>query len=160
MWWFASLSATPFAADRATPDLTVLLRESGRTGFREEGSNPHLGIRRYWRKGRERFLSHAEIRSLGSCLRARIGEWLLAVAFVRLLLLTGCRKSEDPCVALDGLARRRAVHPGQQDWPPECLAVACRTGRAGRNRAVFGTNVSGPAGRRAALRKLVGSFLS
>ena len=92
--WFASLAATPAAADRSMPVLSVIMREAERLGFREEGSNPCLGIRRYRRKGRERFLSDTEIGSLGKCLKAREGDEPLAVAAVRLLLLTGCRKSE------------------------------------------------------------------
>ncbi|MYE14454.1 MAG: site-specific integrase [Boseongicola sp. SB0675_bin_26] len=92
--WFASLRATPVAADRSMPVLSVIMREAERMGFREEGSNPCLGIRRYRRKGRERFLSDAEIRTLGACLRAREGEQTLAIAAIRLLLLTGCRRSE------------------------------------------------------------------
>ena len=92
--WFASLSATPVAADRSMPVLSVIMREAERMGFREEGSNPCRGIRRYRRKGRERFLSDAEIRSLALRLDAREGEHPLTVAAIRLLLLTGCRKSE------------------------------------------------------------------
>ena len=92
--WFASLAATPVAADRSMPILSVIMREAERMGFRDEGSNPCLGIRRYRRKGRERFLSDAEIRSLARCLDTREHEHPLAVAAVRLLLLTGCRKSE------------------------------------------------------------------
>ena len=92
--WFASLAATPVAADRSMPILSVIMREAERMGFRDEGSNPCLGIRRYRRKGRERFLSDAEIRSLARCLDALEDEHPLAVAAVRLLLLTGCRKSE------------------------------------------------------------------
>ena len=92
--WFASLRATPVAADRSMPVLSVIMREAERMGFREEGSNPCHGIRRYRRKGRERFLSDAQIRFLGACLRARESERPLAVAAIRLLLLTGCRRSE------------------------------------------------------------------
>ncbi len=92
--WFASLRATPVAADRSMPVLSVIMREAERMGFREEGSNPCLGIRRYRRQGRERFLTDAEIRSLGVCLRTREYDQPLAVAAIRLLLLTGCRRSE------------------------------------------------------------------
>ena len=92
--WFASLAATPVAADRSMPVLSVIMREAERMGLRAEGSNPCHGIRRYRRKGRERFLSDAEIRALARCLDAREDEHPLAVAVVRLLLLTGCRKSE------------------------------------------------------------------
>ena len=92
--WFASLRATPVAADRSMPVLSVIMREAERMGFREEGSNPCRGIRRYRRKGRERFLSDAEIRSLAACLDASEGARPLGVAAIRLLMLTGCRKSE------------------------------------------------------------------
>ena len=92
--WFISLRATPVAADRSMPDLSVTMREAERMGFRKEGSNPCLGIRRYRRQGRERFLSDAEIRSLAVCLKAHEGDEPLAVAAIRLLVLTGSRKSE------------------------------------------------------------------
>ena len=55
--WFASLRATPVAADRSMPVLSVIMREAEAMGLRPEGSNPCRGIRRYRRKGRERFLS-------------------------------------------------------------------------------------------------------
>ena len=66
--WFASLAATPVAADRSMPILSVIMREAQRMGLRREGSNPCRGIRRYRRKGRERFLSEDEIRSLSAVL--------------------------------------------------------------------------------------------
>ena len=92
--WFASLRATPVSADRSMPILSVILTEAERMGVRPEGSNPCRGIRRYRRKGRERFLSNAEIGRLAEQLSAHEGERPLHVAAVRLLLLTGCRKSE------------------------------------------------------------------
>ena len=92
--WFASCRATPVAADRSMPVLSVIMKEAERMGYRPEGSNPCRGIRRYRRKGRERFLSDAEIGRLAATLSAHEGERPLEVAAVRLLLLTGCRKSE------------------------------------------------------------------
>ena len=92
--WFASRRATPVAADRSMPILSVIMTEAERMGYRPEGSNPCRGIRRYRRKGRERFLSDAEIGRLGASLSVHEGERPLQVAAVRLLLLTGCRKSE------------------------------------------------------------------
>ena len=41
--WFASLRATPVAADRSMPVLSVILREAEAMGLRPEGSNPCLG---------------------------------------------------------------------------------------------------------------------
>ena len=90
--WFASLRSTPAAADRAAPVLSVIMREAESLGFRNEGSNPCGNIRRYRRRGRERFLSREETRRLGTVLKEHDGHVLAAV--VKLLALTGCRKSE------------------------------------------------------------------
>ena len=92
--WFASLRATPVSADRSMPVLSIILTEAERMGVRPEGSNPCRGIRRYRRKGRERYLTDGEIRRLAGILSAHEAERPLHVAAVRLLLLTGCRKSE------------------------------------------------------------------
>ena len=92
--WFASLRATPAAADRSMPILSVILKEAELMGCRPEGSNPCRGIRRYRRKGRERFLSDEEIRRIAARLSAHEARWPLDVAAIRLLMLTGCRKSE------------------------------------------------------------------
>ena len=92
--WFASLHATPVAADRSAPILSVIMRQAEVYGYRPEGSNPCAGIRRYRRKGRERFLSGPELRRLGQILDRHEGVHPRKAAFVRLLLLTGCRKTE------------------------------------------------------------------
>ena len=92
--WFASLRATPVMADRSAPILSVIMRQAELYGYRPEGSNPCTGIRRYRRKGRERFLSGAELRGLAKVLDSHEARHPGHVAFIRLLLLTGCRKSE------------------------------------------------------------------
>ena len=92
--WFASLRATPVAADRSMPVLSVIMGEAEAMGLRPEGSNPCRGIRRYRRKGRERFLSDDEIRRLSARLSAHAESRPLSVGAIRLLLLTGCRKGE------------------------------------------------------------------
>ena len=92
--WFASLHATPVAADRSAPILSVILRQAVVYGYRPEGSNPCAGIRRYRNKGRERFLSGQELRRLALTLDRHEERRPSHVAFLRLLLLTGCRKSE------------------------------------------------------------------
>ena len=92
--WHASLHATPFAADRAAPVLSVLLRQAEVYGYRPEGSNPCVGIRRYRRRGRERFLSPEEMQRLGAVLSRHEPDHPLEIATIRLLLLTGCRRNE------------------------------------------------------------------
>ena len=90
--WFASLRSTPAAARSAAAVLSVIMREAEILGHRPEGSNPCLNIRRYRRRGRERFLSREETRRLGTVLARHDGHVLAAA--VRLLLLTGCRQNE------------------------------------------------------------------
>ena len=85
---------TPVSADRSMPVLSVIMREAEVAGLRSEGSNPCRGIRRYRRKGRERFLSDEEIRRLSARLTAHQERFPRQTAAIRLLLLTGCRKGE------------------------------------------------------------------
>ena len=92
--WFASLHATPVAADRSAPVLSVILRQAEVYGYRPEGSNPCTGIKRYRRRGRERFLTADEIRRLSQVIDRHRDSHPLQASIVRLLLLTGCRKSE------------------------------------------------------------------
>ena len=92
--WFRSLHATPAAANRSAPILSVIMQQAEAWGYRPENGNPCKGIRRY-RQGRsERFLSPEEYRRLGRVLDNLEMDHPLHVAAVRLLLLTGCRKSE------------------------------------------------------------------
>ena len=92
--WFASLRATPAAADRSLPILSTIMRHAEVHGHRPEDSNPCTGLRRYRRRGRERFLTAGEVRRLGAALVAREAASPFPAAVVRLLLLTGCRQSE------------------------------------------------------------------
>ncbi len=92
--WFASLHATPAAANRSLPVLSLIMRRAEACGCRPANSNPCVGIRRYRCPGRERFLSADEFRRLGLALAALDGTDPRTAAVVRLLLLTGCRQGE------------------------------------------------------------------
>ncbi|MCY4470367.1 MAG: tyrosine-type recombinase/integrase, partial [Thiotrichales bacterium] len=115
--WFASLHATPVAADRSAPILSVIMREAEVYGYRPEGSNPCVGIRRYRRKGRERFLSGAELRRLALTLERHEARRPLHVAFLRLLLLTGCRKSEIATLEWSSYREGRVFLPDSKTGP-------------------------------------------
>ena len=90
--WFAARRAP--AADCSLLILSVILKEAELPGYSPKGSNPYWEIRRYRRKGRQRFLSDGEIGRLAAVLSTHESGRPLQVAAVRLLLLTGCRKSE------------------------------------------------------------------
>ena len=92
--WFRSLHATPSAANRSAPVLSVIMRQAEAWGYRPENSNPCRGVRRYRQPRCERFLSFEEYRSLARALARREQDRPLHAAALRLLILTGCRKSE------------------------------------------------------------------
>ena len=92
--WFESLHAKPTSANRSLPVLSVILRQAEVYGYRPEDSNPCKDIKHYRRRTRERFLSPDEIRRVVEVLNRSDGTRPLQAAVIRLLLLTGCRKSE------------------------------------------------------------------
>ena len=115
--WFASLHATPVSADRSAPIVSVIMRQAEVYGYRPEGSNPCVGIRRYRRKGRERFLSEQELRRLALTLAHHEERRPLHVVFVRLLLLTGCRKSEIATLAWSSYREGHLFLPDSKTGP-------------------------------------------
>ncbi len=92
--WFGTLRATPAAANRSLPILSVIMREAAVYGHRAEGTNPCRGMRRYPERRRERFLTCGELRRLGRELAKAETGTPLRTAIIRLLALTGCRQSE------------------------------------------------------------------
>ena len=92
--WFESLHAKPAAANRSLPVLSVILRQAEVYGYRPEDSNPCKDIKRYHRRPRERFLSPDEIRRVVEVLNRYDETRPFQADVIRLLLLTGCRKSE------------------------------------------------------------------
>ena len=92
--WFAGLAATPAAANRSLPVLSVILRGAEALGHRTDARNPCVGIKRHRLRGRSRFLTSREMHRLGDALDAYEPRAAAAVAVVRLLLLTGARQGE------------------------------------------------------------------
>jgi len=88
---------TPMAADIAVDVLSRMYVLAEAWGLATPGNNPCRAVRRYRRRPRERFLTPDEFRRLGRAMReveaegSARPETLLAL---RLLMLTGCRKSE------------------------------------------------------------------
>ena len=114
---------------------------SGGHGMRPKDSNPCRGIRRYRRKGRERFLSDDDIRRLSARLDAHESGSPRQVAVIRLLLLTGCRKKRTPHPAMVRLSRRPSLstrlEDGAEDRDGSANPPAPFSMRSRRSRQVF-----------------------
>ena len=92
--WFAGLHMKPGAANRSAPILSAIMREAEEMGARPVDSNPVQGIRRYRRPKKERRLTPEEMARLGGALDRWEKRYPVKIAFLRLLVLTGCRKGE------------------------------------------------------------------
>ena len=93
-WFDAASKDRPGAANRALEILRAMMFRAEEWGLRERGANPCLGIAKNPRKQVARFLDADELARLGRALDAREAEWPEPVAAIRLLALTGCRRSE------------------------------------------------------------------
>lgn len=91
-----SLKEHPYQANRTLAVLSSFFTWAERHGYRPRGSNPCHDVEKYKERKRERFLSSEELARLGEALVAgeQEGEPPPAIAAIRLLILTGCRKSE------------------------------------------------------------------
>ncbi len=92
-----SLHETPAIANQAVRTLSAMYRLAEEWGMIPERTNPCRAIAEYPVGRRERFLTEAEFDRLGRALdriETEGGASASAVAAIRLLILTGCRKSE------------------------------------------------------------------
>ncbi len=91
------MRATPTTANRMLATLSRMFAVAELWQMRPDGSNPCRNIKHFREKRRERFLSDEEYRRLGEVLREVEREGSVrpsAIAAIRLLMLTGCRKAE------------------------------------------------------------------
>ncbi|MDE0715691.1 MAG: tyrosine-type recombinase/integrase [Gammaproteobacteria bacterium] len=98
----------PPLANRAVLALSGMLRVARAWGVLPPGPNSCGSVRKYREEARERFLSPAEYRKLGAVLagaEADGSELPSAIAAIRLLLLTGCRKNEIVTLKWDDIDR-------------------------------------------------------
>lgn len=93
----ARLADKPRAANHAVAVLSKVMSWAERHKLRPDGSNPCRGLEKYREIKRERFLSAAEFTRLGQVLdqaeRSR-AHGPFVIAAIRLLILTGARRSE------------------------------------------------------------------
>ena len=89
------LHDTPAMANRTVKILSKMFSLAEAWERIPPGRNPCRSVRRYKERSRERFLTPEEFRRLGRVLQEADGSvWPPAIAALRLLMLTGCRKSE------------------------------------------------------------------
>ncbi|SDW21090.1 Site-specific recombinase XerD [Albimonas donghaensis] len=155
------ISATPYEANRALALLSKMFNLAEVWGLRPDGTNPCRHVRKYPETKRKRFLSPAELARLGEVLRMaerdgyisllkkegvrelqkRVPVSVEAVAAIRLLILTGARKSEILGLRWDwiDLASGRASLPDSKTGeksiilPPPALAVLADLKRSDEN---------------------------
>ena len=87
----------PCTANRAVTLLSHMYAKAADWGMVPDGTDPCRGIEKYPQKGRERFLTDTEFQRLGKVLAEASSEGGVsgqAIAAIRLLMLTGCRKNE------------------------------------------------------------------
>ena len=87
----------PATANRMLATISRMFTLAEIWGMRPEGSNPCRNIRQFREHRRERFLSDEEYHRLGMVLNeveTETSEHPSAIAAIRLLMFTGCRKSE------------------------------------------------------------------
>lgn len=92
--WFATFGNRPGCANRSIPILSVMMQQAELYGYRPEGTNPCKGISRYKRQKMERFLNADEMARLGVSLKSIELRYPTEIKLIRLLILTGARKSE------------------------------------------------------------------
>ena len=91
------LAATPVQANNVIITLSQIYAKAQDWGIIAEGTNPCRHVALYRQRRRERFLTETEFRRLGRVLDeapANGGATPEAIAAIRLLILTGCRRGE------------------------------------------------------------------
>ena len=102
------LRNTPSMANHVVSMLSKMFSLAETWDMVPQGRNPCKAVRHYREQARERFLTPEEYRSVGAALREAEADgsmWPPAIAAIRLLMLTGCRKSEVLTLRWDDMDR-------------------------------------------------------
>ena len=116
-WFDAASRDKPGAANRAFEIMRSMMNRAEEWGFRERGTNPCLGIRKNPRRNIARFLDRDELARLGKALDAHEARWPEAVAAIRLLALTGCRRGEIVNLRWRDIGENAIVLPDSKTGP-------------------------------------------
>ena len=103
-----ALRDRPSSANRSVDILKKMFSLAEVWGLHPQGRNPCRSVRRYKERKPQRFLSAEEYQRLGRVLdevEAEGTAWLPAIAAIRLLILTGCRRNEILALRWDDVDR-------------------------------------------------------
>ena len=143
------LRSMPLTANRTVKIVSKMFKLAQGWKMVPAGRNPCRLVRRYKEEPRERFLSPDEWRRLGRALREAEADgsvWPQAIAALRLLLLTGCRRQEIVTLKWDdvdrtaGELRLRHAKTRAADGAADAVGGAC----AGRHTSYGGQSVGHP----------------
>lgn len=116
------LREIPYQANRTLGVLSVMFNQAEVWGLRPDGSNPCRHVKKYREEKRQRFLTPAELDSLGKTLHEleEAGtESRAAINAIRLLILTGCRLGEIQTLKWEHIQ-------GDSAWLPDSKSGAKR----------------------------------
>ena len=116
-WFDAASRDKPGAANRAFEILRSMMYRAEDWGLRERGTNPCIGIGKNPRRNIARFLDRDELSRLGKALDAHEARWPEAVAAIRLLALTGCRRGEVLNLRWRDIRKNAIVLPDSKTGP-------------------------------------------
>lgn len=88
------MAGIPYQANRTLYILSKMMNWAEDEGYRPLRSNPCYRLKKYKERGRERFLTGAELKRFGNTLRRYEGQHPIVVGLLRMLLFTGARKGE------------------------------------------------------------------
>ena len=133
-----ALRDRPAMANLVIATLSRLIDQAVAWGVVQETTNPCRSAQKYRVRRRERFLTDAEFRRLGSALDELEATGRLsphAASAIRLLMLTGCRRNEILTLRWEDvhLEAQELRLARQQDRPPHDLALRRGGGRSGRH---------------------------
>ena len=121
-WFHEYGRRSPGGANRGHDILRDMFARAVAWGHRPEAAgNPCSGIERYRRPPRGRLLGKDDLARLGAVLRRLEREWLVKVAAVRLILLTGCRSGEVRRLRWRDVSRDRLVLHESKTGPRHVL---------------------------------------
>ena len=135
------LAATPVLANNAVITLSQIFTKAQDWGILAEGANPCRHVELYRQRKRERFLTEAEFKRIGRVLDQAEdggGATPAAIAAIRLLMLTGCRRGEILGLRWEevDLEARELRLEGNQDRAADRAVVARGGEGAGRPAAL------------------------